>query len=96
MINQTYQEVSKVILEELVKNPVDFKEVNYQIYFHDLKLKCPEKYEALRFDINGHEPFSKELSGIFIDFKICGFTDYEGNILSDTKEEIIAYLNKKE
>ncbi|MEK6833143.1 MAG: hypothetical protein AABY32_03775 [Nanoarchaeota archaeon] len=92
-LKQSYQEVSKVILEELVLNPVDFKKTNPQIYFYDLKLKHPEDYGGLIFDINGHEPYSKDLNSIFMDFKICGFMDFDNNMVMKSLEDIRKYVS---
>jgi len=92
MTKQTYQEVSKVILEELVKNPVVFKGLEHHQYFYDLKIKYPKRYERLIFDTNGSEPYCKDLANIFMDFKICGFMDYNNTPLL---EPIKKYLNSK-
>jgi len=62
MTEQSYQEVSRVILEELMVNPVDFRKKNPHIYFYNLKLENPEKYERLTFDTNGYEPYCKDLT----------------------------------
>ncbi len=92
-LKQSYQEVSKVILEELVLNPVDFKKVNPHIHFYDLKLKNPEDYEGLIFDTNGHEPYSKDLSSIFLDFKIACLMDFDNNIVMKSLEDIRKYVS---
>ena len=93
-MDQSYQEVSRIILEELIKNPVDFKKENNQTYFYNLKLENSKKYERLFFDTNGHEPFSEDLSSIFMDFKICGFLDFDNKIIPQSKERIINYLKE--
>jgi len=93
-MGQSYQEVSRVILEELMVNPVDFRKENPHIYFYNLKLENPEKYERLVFDTNGYEPYSKDLSSIFMDYKLSGFVDFDNNILPQKKERIIDYLKE--
>jgi hypothetical protein len=92
MGKQTYQQVSKVILEELVANPVSFKKVDYHEYFYNLKIKNPEKYERLGFDTNGGTVYCKDLSSIFMDFMICGFMNYDRTPLL---KPIKKYLNSK-
>lgn len=92
---QSYQDVSKVILEELVLEPVDFKKVNYQKYFYDLKTKEPEKYKRLAFDTNGAEPYSEDLSSIFFDFLLCGFVDFHKNIEMKSIERIRQYVSSE-
>lgn len=92
-ITQTYQEVSKVILEGLVANPVDFKKTNLQAYFYGLKEENPIKYEGLVFDTNGHEPYSEDLSHIFRDFLRCGFTDFDKKIIPSSLDEIKEHIN---
>jgi len=93
-MDQSYQEVSRVILEELMVNPVDFKKENSHIYFYNLKMKHPEKYEGLTFDTNGHEPYCEDLSSIFMEYKISAFMDFDNNILPQSKERIIKYLKE--
>jgi hypothetical protein len=95
MIEQTYQAVTKIILEELMTNPVDFKKVDVHTYFYNLKNKNPEKYVRLIFDINGHEPFSKSLSEIFMDCLVCGYVDLNKNIIPSSKERIEKFLSEK-
>jgi hypothetical protein len=92
MIKQTYQEVSKVILEELVVNPTNFKKLEHHKYFYDLKLKNPKKYERLTFDTNGAEPYCETLSSIFSDFRRCGFMNSDNSLILDS---IKKYLNSK-
>jgi len=92
-IGQSYQEVSKTILEELVLNPIDFNKRNYQEYFYNLKLKEPERYERLMFDTNGHEPYSEDLSQIFSDFLSCGFVDLDKNIVMKSMSRMTDYCN---
>jgi len=91
---QTYQKVARVILEELMRNPVDFRKENPHIYFYNLKMKHPEKYERLTFDTNGYEPYCKDLSRIFMDYKVCAFMDSDNNIFLRNKERIVKYLNE--
>jgi hypothetical protein len=89
---QSYQEVSGVILEELVANSVNFKEVDYQKYFYNLKMKKPENYEGLVFDTNGDKPYSENLSSIFMDFLLCGFMDFNKKIIPKSLEGIMEYI----
>lgn len=88
-MRQSYQEVSKVILKELVTNSVDLKKVNYQQYFYDLKMKNPENYNGLSFDTNGEDPYSEDLESIFRDFVICGFMDLDRKIIKSSLEDIM-------
>jgi hypothetical protein len=90
---QTYQEVSKIILEELVLNPVDFKKKDYQEYFYNLKIKEPEKYERLTFDTNSHKPYSEDLTDIFVNFFLCGFIDLDKNIIMNSMSRMTDYCN---
>jgi hypothetical protein len=92
---QSYQDVSKIILEELVLEPVDFKKVDYQKYFYELKIKEPEKYERLTFDTNGVEPYSEDLSQIFFDYLLCGFVDLHKNIDMKSLERIREYVSSE-
>lgn len=91
---QFYQEVSIVIMRELVKSKVNLKETDPQDYFYNLKSKYPKKYEGLTFDTNG-EPFSKDLSSILFDFKVCGFMDFDNKLVSSAMDRINEYINSK-
>jgi hypothetical protein len=75
MVEQTYQEVSKEILEEFQshKKELTGKKVNYQDYFFKLRKKKPKRFEALFFNENGHKPFSEDLENILIDLQTSGF-----------------------
>jgi hypothetical protein len=92
MVGQSYQEVSRVILEELVRNPVKFKDLEHHKYFYYLKMKEPKKYERLTFDTNGGTPYSRDLSEIFLDFKTCGLISYNNLILLESAKK---YLDSK-
>ena len=92
---QSYQQVSKVILRELMENSVDFRKTNIQKYFYNLKDKTPKNYERIFFDKNGHEPYSKDLSFILDDFKNCGFTDSDDKIISESNPEIEDFLKRE-
>lgn len=103
-MTQSYQEVSKIIVENLVGlkrlgvnnlNKIKTKECSgdYQDYFFYRKSKHPEKYERLMFDTNGPEPYCGDLGEIIISFIICGFLDFEKNI---RLEPINKYLNDKQ
>ncbi len=92
MIEQTYQEVTKVIIWDLKKlrtsmgfdtlGEVD-KALNVQKHFYNLKSKYPNKYERLTFDTNGHEPFSKDLEEILSDLRVCGILKTKYDILPE-------------
>ena len=69
-MGQSYQEVSEIILEELKK--IDIKGTNLHIYFNKLRLKDPDKYSALLFNTNGHEPFSERLEELLFDLRVSG------------------------
>lgn len=79
MAGQTYQEVSKIVLEglkDLSKHiDLNISEIAIQDYFFNKKNENPEKYERLFFDTNGHSPYSKDLSDILFDFKLAGIID---------------------
>jgi hypothetical protein len=90
---QSYQEVSRIILEELVNNPREFQGLEHHQYFFDLKNKYPEKYKRLFFNVNGSIPYSKDLSDIFMDFKVCGFMDYKNNIIQERVKDYLAEKN---
>jgi hypothetical protein len=107
MVQQSYQQVSLVVLEELVKNPNAVRVENWgkmedkshkrlsrlHEHFYKLKKGTPEKYERLFYDANGHIPFSEDLDAIFMDFKRSGIMDRDYNVnLKEAKK----YLNKKE
>ena len=89
---QFYQQVSKVILEEIVLNPIDFKKNDYQAYFYKLKGKEPEKYKRLTFDTNRAEPYCKDLSRIFDNLFLCGFIDLDRNLIVSSMKRINEYL----
>jgi hypothetical protein len=89
---QSYQQVFRVLKEDLIElkskgvsNLNKFKIgesfYDYQRYIFSMKQVWPEKYERISFDFNGHEPFSKDLASIIFDFKLCGYLDYENNII---------------
>ena len=91
-MEQTYQEVAKIVAEDLKKLRTSRgfdtlgevnKKLNVQKYFYDLKSKYPEKYERLMFDTNGHEPFSKDLEEILSDFRVCGILKTKYDILPE-------------
>lgn len=106
MTKQSYQQVSLIVLEELVKNPNVVKVENWgkreykhhkmcsrlHEHFYKLKKETPEEYERLFYDTNGHIPFSEDLDNIFMDFRISGIIDWDYNLnLREAKK----YLNKK-
>jgi hypothetical protein len=68
-MSQTYQQVTEIILRELITNSVDFKKVNIQTYFYDLKNKTPEKYERLFFNVDN---YSRDLNDILFDLNFSG------------------------
>lgn len=77
MVNQTYQEVSRVIkkdLQNLRKQGYHtLGEIERQKYFYKKKQENPQDYERLTFDTNGLEPFSEDLEQILGDFRVCGY-----------------------
>jgi hypothetical protein len=85
MLNQSYQEVSKMIKEDLInlrnEGIETLGEIDVQGYFFDKKKKSPERYERLIFDINGQKPFSKDLSSILNDFRISGILGNKNDII---------------
>lgn len=64
---QTYQEVTKEVLFELPN-----VSGNLQVYFFKLKKEQPIRFERLKYDTNGHRPFSKDLESIITDLVISG------------------------
>jgi hypothetical protein len=95
MINQTYQEVSKVIERDLMDLRIKMgfdtlgevdKKISVQKYFFERKTRYPDKYERLTFDTNGPEPFSKDLSSIIQDFRVCGILKTKYDILPNLPE----------
>ena len=82
MGEQTYQHLSRIVLEDLKnwskKNP-SWTEV--QKYFFEQKKENPERYERMLFDTNGREPLSEDLSNILLDFKIAKKLDLFNNII---------------
>ena len=76
MVEQTYQEVSKIMIEDLkrLKKQKGIETLggfDYQRYFFYKKQQHPEKYERLIFDTNGAEPFSNDIERILYDFRVC-------------------------
>ena len=67
MIKQSYQEVSKEIIDEIKKGKLAKTSLQYQSYFYNLQKKQPARFERLMFDINGQEPFSEDLEDILRD-----------------------------
>jgi hypothetical protein len=76
MVEQSYQELFKIVGNDLIK--LGNKKLNevgedyyqyFQNYFYEAKLKNPKRYERMFFDTNGHQPFSEELDCILKDFK---------------------------
>ena len=86
---------SKIVLKELVTNPVSFKKLDYHKYFYTLKIKNPEGYKGLLFDTNGSEPLSKDLGDMFFMFIVCGFMDFGHNIISKSVDRINEYINSE-
>ena len=64
---QTYQEVTEEILLELPNAKGDL-----HIYFFKLKEEQPVRFERLKYDTNGHIPYSKDLESIIMDLVISG------------------------
>ena len=91
-MTQSYQQVFRILKEDLLELKskgihdlnnfrIGESSFDYQVYFFNRKKVYPEKYERIKFDTNSHKPFSKDLASIMFDFKLCGFLDYENNIL---------------
>lgn len=93
---QSYQQVSKIITEDLKRlkklgienvssyyknKKVSHRAIDIQKYYFKRQSRFPEKYERLYFNTNGAPPSSKTLSEILFDFKCYGILDFEGNIL---------------
>jgi len=85
MTNQTYQEVSKIIQEDLKRfkklGIESLGEIDIQDCFFKRKKRHPEKYERLTFNTNGPEPLSKDLIDILMDFRVCGILYDKYNII---------------
>lgn len=107
MGEQTYQEVSRIIMQNLIGlyklgvknlNKINLKECkgDYHDYFFYRKNKYPERYERLMFDTNGHKPYSKDLGSIMDDFIVCGFVEPGKNIYSKNVDNIKRYIKWKE
>jgi hypothetical protein len=76
MVKQSYQEVYKVIEEDVIR--LGNKKLNeiskdYHEYFYKLKQEKPDRYERLTFDTNGHKPYSSDLE--------CILTDLRGKVI---------------
>ena len=84
-MKQSYQEISEIVakdLKRLRKLGIEtLSRVDIQRCFFIRKNKHPEKYERLMFDTNGHEPYSKDLSSILTDFRICGILETRYDII---------------
>ena len=65
---QTYQEVTK----EMIKEIENLGEKDPQKYFWNIKKEQPERFERLRFDTNGHEPYSETVGEIMFDLLLAG------------------------
>jgi hypothetical protein len=92
---QSYQEVFKVILRELVESKVNLKEVDPHEYFYILKSEYPKRYQRLTFDTNRAEPFSETLEEILGDFRVCVFIDFDNKIVSSSIDKIMECINSK-
>ncbi len=107
MSEQTYQEVSRIIMQDLIGlyklgvrnlNKININECkgDYHDYFFYRKDKLPEKYKRLMFDTNGHKPFSRDLGSIMDDFVVCGFIEPGKNIHLENIENIKKYFKWEE
>ena len=71
MTQQSYQEVSKQVSEEIFKLK-DKRKINYQQYFFELSKKESARFERLFYDENGQAPFSEDLESILFDLRMSG------------------------
>jgi len=103
-MGQSYQEVSRVILEDLLElyklgvtnlNKINLKEFkgDFQDYIFYKQNKTPQRYEKLVFNKNMAEPSCRDLGRILGDFMLDGCLDYERNIQIKKVEE---YINSKQ
>jgi hypothetical protein len=87
VITQSYQEVSKVIAEDLRRlkkfGVETLGEIDVQRCFYIKRQKHPIKYGRLGFDTNGPEPYSEDLSSILDDFRVCGILRTKYDILPE-------------
>jgi hypothetical protein len=107
MVEQTYQEVSRVIAQDLIGlyrlgiknlNKINLKEFKgeYQNYFYHRKNKHPKLYERLIFDTNGFTPYSKDLGSILDNFVVSGFLEPGKIIHFENVEKIKGYFKWRE
>ena len=79
-MGQTYQELSDIVKKDLMKlkksgiNNLD--EINFQDFFYIRKRTNPRRYERVRFDTNGHKPYSEDLEQIRSSLVTSGFLKY--------------------
>ncbi len=96
-IDSEFQEVSMVILEELLKDSVELKKLPLQVYFYNLQLKEPEKYVKLEFDTNSYLPYCKKLSKLFNEFIKGGLMNYDNTpIIEPIKKYLASKKMKRE
>jgi hypothetical protein len=72
-MSQTYQQVTAEVVNAM--QGIDYKKMDFQKYFFNLKQKDPDRFERLVFDENGLKPFSEDLESILLDLKISGQQD---------------------
>ncbi|MEK6833144.1 MAG: hypothetical protein AABY32_03780 [Nanoarchaeota archaeon] len=89
-ISQEFQEVSIVVLEELLKNPDDFKKFPPHVYFYNLQMKEPEKYGKLDFDTNGYLPYCNDLNNLFNEFIKSGLVNHDNAPLIEPIKKYLA------
>jgi uncharacterized protein YwgA len=65
---QSYQQVTLEIMEEIP----NLGKKDPQKFFWSIKKEQPERFERLRFDTNGYEPYSDVLSDIMFDLYMAG------------------------
>ena len=94
-ISPEFQEVSIVILEELLKDSVEIKKLPLHVYFYNLQMKEPEKYGKLDFDTNNYLPYSKELSNLFNEFIKGGLVNHNNSPLVEPIKKYIAFNKVK-
>lgn len=90
MINQTYQDLTRVIARDLIKlgnNKLNQVSKDFQDYFYKAKQENPKRYAGMTFDTNGHKPYSSDLESIL--------TSLRGNLIGTRlyikKEKISLY-----
>lgn len=73
MIKQTFQQLVKVVEEEIkLLKFLEIKKIDLQGHFYDMKKALPHRFERMIFDENGHKPYSQDLEDIITLLKLSG------------------------